>query len=64
MRSSWRTPESAFLRGELEGQLRRFLQSQGWDESKIAAMLEKENKPITPYRYAHLVTALSGAPNP
>ena len=56
--------EQAFFRGELEGQLRTFLQSLGWDQAKIARLLAVEPKPVTPYRYAHLVSALSGAPNP
>ena len=56
--------EQAFFRGELEGQLRTFLQSLGWDQAKIARLLAVEPKPVTPYRYAHLVSALSEAPNP
>jgi hypothetical protein len=62
--SSGRTLEQAFLRGELEGRLRTFLQSLGWNQARINRMLAVEPMPITPYRYAHLVSALSGAPNP
>ena len=62
--ASGRTLEQAFLRGELEGQLRTFLRTLGWDASRINQMLAAEPMPITPYRYAHLVSALSGAPNP
>jgi hypothetical protein len=61
---SGRTLEQAFFHGDLEGRLRGFLQSKGWDQAKIANLLKVESKPITPYRYAHLVAALSGAPNP
>jgi len=64
LRSSSETLEQAFLRGELEGRLRTFLQSSGWSGSKIDAMLAVEPRPVTPYRYAHIVAAVRGAPNP
>ena len=56
--------EQAFLRGELEGHLKTFLQSKGWSPAKIAQNLASESRPITPYRYAHYYVHLSGAPNP
>lgn len=56
--------EHAFLRGELEGRLQTFLRSLGWNQTRIDRMLAVEPHPITPYRYAHLVSSLSGAPNP
>lgn len=62
--SNGRSLEEAFLRGELEGKLRDFLSSRGWSASKITKLLADEPKPVTPYRYAHIVAALSGAPNP
>jgi hypothetical protein len=62
--ASGRTLEQAFFRGELEGKLRMFLKSQGWDEGKIAAMMANEPRPVTPYRYAHIVAHVSGARNP
>jgi hypothetical protein len=62
--ASGRTLEQAFLRGALEGQLRTFLQARGWNAARIEHLLAVESRPITPYRYAHLVSALSGAPNP
>ena len=62
--SDGRTLEEAFLRGGLEGKLRAFLQSRGWNVTKIEQLLAHEPKPVTPYRFAHLVAALSGAPNP
>jgi hypothetical protein len=62
--ASGRSLEQAFFRGELEGKLRTFLQAMGWDQVKIARMMAVEPKPMTPYRYAHLVSHLSGAPNP
>jgi hypothetical protein len=62
--ASQRTLERAFLRGELEGNLRTFLQSRGWNQARIDRMLAVEPRPMTPYRYAHLVASLSGAPNP
>jgi hypothetical protein len=61
---SARTLEQAFLRGELQGQLVTFLRSKGWNQARIEHMLASEPQPITPYRYAHIVSALSGAPNP
>lgn len=62
--ASGRTLEQAFLRGELERRLRTFLQSKGWNQAKIEQMLAAEPRPVTPYRYAHIVSHLSGAPNP
>jgi hypothetical protein len=62
--STGRQLENAFLRGGLEVQFRRFLQSRGWDQARIEGLLAVEPRPMTPYRYAHLVAALSGAPNP
>ena len=62
--SDGRTLEEAFLRGELEGKLRTFLQSRGWKATKIDGMLKNTPMPITPYQYAHIVAAVSGAPNP
>jgi hypothetical protein len=62
--ASGRTLEQAFLRGELEGRLRTFLQSSGWNQARIDGMLVGKPRPMTPYRYAHIVTALGGAPNP
>jgi hypothetical protein len=62
--ASGKTLEQAFFRGELDSKLKLFLQSLGWDQAKIARLLAVEPMPITPYRYAHLVSALSGAPNP
>jgi hypothetical protein len=62
--TSRQTLEQAFLRGGLEGRLRTFLQSKGFNQAKIEQLIAVEPKPITPYRYAHLVAALSGAPNP
>ncbi len=62
--STGRQLENAFLRGGLEVQFRRFLQSRGWNQARIEGLLAVEPRPMTPYRYAHLVAALSGAPNP
>jgi len=61
---SGRTLEQPFLRGELEASMRTFLQSRGWNQARIDAMLRVEPRPMTPHRYAHLVASLSGAPNP
>jgi len=62
--TSERTLEQAFLRGELEGSLRTFLKSKGQSEAVINNILAGEPKPVTPYRYAHVVAHFSGAPNP
>jgi hypothetical protein len=62
--SQAQTLEQAFLHCGLEGNLRKFLQGKGWNQAKIDQLLTVEPMPITPYRYAHLVSALSGAPNP
>jgi hypothetical protein len=62
--SSMQTLDQAFLRGALEGNLRAFLQSKGWKQKSIDALLSAEPKPMTPYRYAHIVAHASGAPNP
>ena len=62
--ASSRTLEQAFLRGELAGRLRAFLHSKGWTETAISRLLAAEPMPVTPYRYAHIVSHLSGAPNP
>ena len=56
--------EQAFLHGGLEGNLRTFLQSRGWNRARIDGMLANEPQPMTPYRYAHIVAHVSGAPNP
>ena len=54
-----------FIEGTLEGKLRTALVSSGkWDAAAIDRMLDLENKPVTPYRYAHLLAAAQGAPNP
>jgi hypothetical protein len=59
-----RTLEQAFLRRELDGLLERFLQSRGWNQARIRNLMASEPRPVTPYRYAHIVAHLSGAPNP
>jgi len=62
--SQARTLDQAFLRGELEVNLRKVLESRGWDSTKIDRLLRSEPKPMTPYRYAHIVAHVSGGPNP
>jgi len=59
------TLDNAFRKGKVEELLRNFLANEKrWEQAKIDRMLALESKPITPYRYAHLVVALSGFPNP
>jgi hypothetical protein len=62
--TSAQTLEQAFLSGQLETNLRTFLRSKGVTAEKIDAMMALEPKPVTPYRYAHIVAHYSGAPNP
>lgn len=62
--SQARTLEQAFLRRELEGNLRTFLQSRNIPQGVIDNILRTEPRPMTPYRYAHLVAHYSGGPNP
>src|SRR5205814_1767089 len=47
--ASRQTIEGAFLRGELEGMLRTFLQSRGVSQRHIDAMLAEEVRPIQPF---------------
>jgi hypothetical protein len=64
LNANGRTLEQAFLHGNLEGLLRTFLRSKGKNKAMIDDLISKEPKPITPYRYAHIVAHYSGAPNP
>jgi hypothetical protein len=52
-----------FASGELENHLVTYLKTQGVEQSTIDNML-KIDRPITPYKYAHLRAHYSGAPNP
>jgi hypothetical protein len=62
--ASGRTLEQAFLHEGLEGSLRTFLRSKGETEAQITKLLAMEPRPMTPYRFAHIVAVVSGAPNP
>jgi hypothetical protein len=62
--ASGRSLEQAFLRGELDGMLKKFLRSTGKTEAIINNILANPPGPVTPYFYAHVVAVLSGAPNP
>jgi hypothetical protein len=61
--SQARTIEGAFVRGELEGMLRRFL-GQHMSPSTVEATMALETRPIMPFRYAHYVAHYTGHPNP
>ena len=59
------TLEDLFVLGRLEEKLRKVLRAKGWSQERIAHLLSMEPKPVTPYRYAHLVAIIvHGAGNP
>lgn len=63
MAAQGRTLEQAFLRGELEGMLRRLL-SQHMPPDRVAHTMTSETRPIMPFRYAHYWAHFNGGPNP
>ena len=59
------TLEGLFVQRRLEEKLRNLLRSRGWSQERIARLFKTEPRPVTPYRYAHLVAIIvHGAVNP
>jgi RHS repeat-associated protein len=56
--------DQAFREGKVEEMLTQDLKKLGKSDDEIRRLLELEPKPMTPYRYSHIMAHYTGGPNP